>query len=57
MDMVNNMTEWIERDAQIKEIHHETESPETSTMGEVIVADPDGMTINHATIQIHEKMG
>ena len=45
MDMINNMTEWIERDAKIKEIHHETESLETSTKGEVIVADPDGMTL------------
>ena len=44
MDMVNNMTEWIKDDIQIKEADLEIETPETTTEGEVIIADPNGRT-------------
>ena len=42
MNMVNNMTAWIQNDAQITQAYHQTERPETTTKGEMIVADPDG---------------
>ena len=47
MDMVNNITEWIKDDIQIKEAHLETEQPETTTKGEMIVADPNGKKLKN----------
>ena len=47
MDMVNNITEWIKDDIQIKEARLETEEPETTTKGEMIIADPNGKKLKN----------
>ena len=47
MDMINNMTEWIENDANMKEVYHSTELPKTMTKDKVIVAGPDGKLLNY----------
>ena len=35
------MTEWIKNDAQMKEVYHTTELPETTTNGKMIDADQE----------------
>ena len=42
MNMINNMTEWIENDAQTKEAYHTTELPKTTTNGKMFDAGPEG---------------
>ena len=48
MNMINNMTEWIKNDAQMKEADHTTELPETTTKGDMIDADPEGRILKYS---------
>ena len=45
------MTEWIKDDIQIKEADLETEQPETTTKGEMIVADPNGKKLKNNFVE------